>query len=69
MADHLKMLLEKIKDEEVEIQRANQATYKKLYIGVAIYYLLGTGFYIESVRIANAQGANDMSGYGPPDSG
>jgi len=69
MADHLKMLLEKIKDEEEEIRKANQASYKKLYIGVAIYYLIGTAFYIQSVRIANAEGASDMSAYGPPDSG
>lgn len=53
MADHLKMLLEKIKDEEAEIRRGNEASYKKLYIGVAVYYLIGTIFYIETVRIAN----------------
>jgi len=66
MADHLKMLLEKIKDEEAEIRRGNEASYKKLYIGVAVYYLIGTIFYIETVRIANREGANDMSTYGEP---
>jgi hypothetical protein len=46
MADHLKMLLSDISNDEAKIRKENAASYKKLYIGVGVYYLIGLIFYI-----------------------
>ena len=65
MADHLKMLLSDISNDEAKIRKENAASYKKLYIGVGVYYLIGLIFYIQTIRIASHLGATDMSYYGP----
>ena len=46
MADHLKMLLSDINKDEEKIRKENAYTYKRLYLGVGVYYLIGTLFYI-----------------------
>ena len=65
MADHLKMLLSDIDNDEQKIRKENAVSYKRLYIGVGVYYLIGTLFYAQTIRIATALGATDMSYYGP----
>ncbi len=46
MVDHLKMLLSDINKDEEKIRKENAYTYKRLYVGVGVYYLIGTLFYI-----------------------
>ena len=65
MADHLKMLLNDIDKDEEQIRKENAYTYKRLYMGVGVYYLIGVLFYAQTIRIASALGATDMSYYGP----
>ena len=45
MADHLKMLLNDIDKDEEQIRKENANTYKRLYMGVGVYYLIGVLFY------------------------
>jgi hypothetical protein len=45
MADHLKMLLNDIDKDEEMIRKENAYTYKRLYMGVGVYYLIGVLFY------------------------
>lgn len=46
MADHLKMLLNDIDKDEEQIRKENAYTYKRLYMGVGVYYLIGVLFYV-----------------------
>lgn len=59
------MLLSEISNDEATIRKENAASYKKLYIGVGVYYFIGLLFYIQTMRIATQLGATDMSYYGP----
>ena len=66
MAEHYKMLLKNIQSEERDIIRQNKASYSRIYIGVAIYYLAGLAVYFLTISIATLDGATNMSRYGPP---
>lgn len=59
------MLLSDIDDDERKVRKENAASHKKLYIGVGVYYMIGSLIYWYTIRVATGLGATDMSNYGP----